>query len=206
VVDVIGCGPERLPRAPVRSALRRAARRRPRTDRPRAGPARRLAVATLSVLVAAGALFALRSAAEPVRPPTATAYRDDPLGADYVYGRSRLQPPPFDRLPGRTPIPQPNSTGIDGRTVSGTLPAVGAAPNRATATESARLVLGRYCRVPNSLAVRVDPRKPGDWQAVRARVTRADPHLERVFINLRLRWNGTAYAWIGAPAELVTCS
>ena len=54
--------------------------------------------------------------------------------------------PPYDRLPGRTPIPVPAQTG-DG--LSGPLPAIGGLDKRAAAA-AVDLVLGRYCLDPEA--------------------------------------------------------
>jgi hypothetical protein len=209
-VDVIGSGPEREPWTPVRSALRAARARRAADSgagdgtRP-AGRARRVLVGVVAVVVAAGAMLALRAGTEPVESYGAAAdIATTTVAPPNVYGRARLQPPPFDGLPGRTPIPNPTAA-LDRRTLGGPLPAVDdRTPGEAAASAAARLVLGRYCRRPWSLSVQMDVQP--DWRRVRARASRNTPR--PVFVDLRLSWDAATrtYAWTGVIAQLDTCS
>lgn len=211
-MDVIGSEPERAPRTPVRSALR-AARRRRSGSAPAPSGRRRVLTGVVGVVVATAAVLALRAGTEPVDPYAGTDVADAaPVGTTAppnVYGRVRLQPPPFDRLPGRTPIPNPSVDPADRRMVAGPLPRVGdGTPTAANAAAAARLVLGRYCRRPWSYEVATDPVDPS-WRQVRAVATRAATATRpRIVIDLRLRWDpaGRAYAWSGAVPQLDTCS
>lgn len=195
-VDVIGSGPERPPRAPVGSALRATARRRLRADSRRA----RLAGIVAGVLVAATAMLALRAGMQPDAEPTATAAT--PIATPNMYARAYLEDPPFDRLPGRTPIPDP-AISLDHRSVQGPLPAVGdRSPGPVTAGLAGRLVLGRYCRHPHSVDLSVRP-LAADWTRVRAHAERFD-----LAVDVYLTWDAAtgAYAWTGTTAQLGACS
>jgi hypothetical protein len=199
--EVLESGPDR-PAGDGLDRLARDARRWWRRSGP-TGPWRRRAVATTAALAAAGVVVVLRATA-PTVPLEDAAAADTTSAPAIVYGRARMQPPPFDRLPGRTPIPLPSPIGRPAEAVRGALPATGAIGERA-AREAARLVLGRYCRYPQGFLVLLDG-APG-WREATAIVLRRSPYLEqRRLTTLRLRWSGHSYAWQGWPAELARCS
>lgn len=162
-----------------------------------AGPATRRtrAVRTGSAVVAAAlVLLALRSAAEPV---------DDaaPVPADAVVTVvPPLPDPPFDRLPGRTPIPVPTFSGDD---VLGALPPVRGGPDRAAAAAATELVLGRYCRRPDRYTVTFDPGR--DWRDVAVLVFGLDRSGDPPVVRLRLTWTGVSYGWRGQAVQLNRC-
>jgi hypothetical protein len=123
-------------------------------------------------------------------------------GAAIVRGQVRRQPPPFDRLPGRTPIPLPAPVDPPG-TAAGALPPTGA-PGEQAAHAAARLVVGRYCRWPEAYQVQTD--RVRTWRALEALVVRTSYGGSRVVATLQLRWIGRSYAWRGSEAELARCS
>ena len=65
--------------------------------------------------------------------------------------------PPFDRRPGRTPIPAPAQTGD---LLSGPLPVTGPPTSRA-ATRAAALVLGRFCADLGRYVLTLEPIRDG---------------------------------------------
>ena len=157
----------------------------------------------VAVVVAAGAMLALRAGTEPIESYGAAAAPPSTVAPPNVYARARPQPP-FDHLPGRTPIPNPTAA-LDRRTLTGPLPRVtDGRPGETAATSAARLVLGRYCRRPWAFTVTTEPRS--GWQQVRAKASRTVPR--RIFLDLRLRWDAPrrAYEWTGVIAQLDTCS
>ncbi|MFL6130599.1 MAG: hypothetical protein ACJ73E_16250 [Mycobacteriales bacterium] len=121
-----------------------------------------------------------------------------------VYARPGLQPPPFDRLPGRTPIPQPSPIGRPAEAVRGALPATGPAPAEQAARDAARLVLGRYCRYPQAYLVVLESSR--GWREVTAMALLHTYLEERRLATLQLRWTGQAYSWQGWPRELARCA
>jgi hypothetical protein len=153
----------------------------------------------VGVLLVVGAVAALRAGAEPVEPAAAPGV-GEPTGAPT--GLAAVLPgPPYDRLPGRTPIPRP--TPLDrGKLLRGSLPAVGPAGQRA-AIVSAELVLGRYCRRPGKYAVAIDP---GDgWRRLRALAVRTDRSTDPPWVVLELVWTGQSYRWTGRTVQLEIC-
>lgn len=112
---------------------------------------------------------------------------------------ARLPPrptPPFDRLPGRTPIPEPVQTG-DG--LSGPLPAIGG-PDRRTAGAAVDLVLGRYCLDPRRYTFTLDPDRDGtrlDWHHVDVLVFGLTRSGSGPALRLFLDWAGRSYRWLG---------
>ncbi|HYT09885.1 MAG TPA: hypothetical protein VEL73_04415 [Mycobacteriales bacterium] len=172
-------------------------RRRPSSPRRRAG------TAAAVILVAAGALLALRAGAEPVPPrePAAAAPTDD-AGTRWDHGFS-LPVPPFDRLPGHTPIPPPTLLPHDSELVTGRLPVVGGRAGRPAAERSAELVIGRYCREPDRLVADVEP--DPNWQRVTARVYSKRRSGDPLVMLFQLRWTGRAYVWLGSLPELASC-
>ncbi len=196
-------GPER---PPAESGLQRVVRDARRWWRAggASGPWRRRAVAATAAVAAAGAVVALRAGAPAVPVEQAQAAAGSTSGPVIIYGRARMQPPPFDRLPGRTPIPMPSPIGRPAEAVRGTLPATGPAPAEEAARDAVRLVLGRYCRYPRAYQVTLTAQR--GWREVTATVDRRAWADERRLTTLRLRWTGAAYAWQGWPAELARCS
>ncbi len=201
--DMLESRPER---PPAESGLQRVVRQARRRWRAAAttGPWRRRAVAATAAVAAAGAVVALRAGAPAVPIEQAQAAAGSTSGPVIIYGRARMQPPPFDRLPGRTPIPMPSPIGRPAEAVRGTLPATGPGPAEEAARDAARLVLGRYCRYPRAYQVTLTARQ--GWREVTATVDRRAWAGERRLTTLRLRWTGAVYAWQGRPAELARCS
>jgi hypothetical protein len=145
------------------------------------------------VLVAAAALLLLRSTVD--TPPSGLA----PSTVDSPGPAAPLPPrptPPFDRLPGRTPIPAPAQTG-DG--LSGPLPAIGG-PDKRAAGVAVDLVLGRYCLDPGRYTFTLDPDHDGtreDFHHVDVLVFRLDGSGNGPDLRLILDWAGRSYRWIG---------
>lgn len=150
------------------------------------------------MLLTVGGVLALRSTAEPVPPRPAAEPSVVPAPGGLA---APLPTPPYDRLPGRTPIPRP--TPLAGGTVlRGGLPAVGPAGERA-ATVSAELVLGRYCRRPGRYAVTVEG--GSGWRRPRALAVRIDRSSDPPWVVLELTWTGRAYSWAGRTVQLSNC-
>jgi hypothetical protein len=151
----------------------------------------------VAVLVAVAALVVLRFTVDSTRAavdPRATAATTTPVGP-----ATR-----FDRLPGRTPIPDPAQTGD---LLSGPLPALGG-PSQLTARRAAGLVLGRYCSDLTRFSVAVDPETHGrnaDWDHVLVLVT------DRLYtdsgpaMQLDLEWDVRTYRWFGPLTLLRGC-
>ena len=199
--EVIESGPER-PRSESGVQHMAAGARRWWRSTAMAGPWRRRVVAATAALAAAAAIVGLRAGA-----PAPTAEQPAAAGTQapvIIYGRARMQPPPFDRLPGRTPIPLPSPLGRPAEAVRGALPATGPTPGERSARAAAELVLGRYCRYPRAYYVQVED--TGDWDQVRATVLRQAYAGSRRLTTLQLRWTGRSYSWQGWPAELARCS
>lgn len=113
-------------------------------------------------------------------------------------------PPTFDRLPGRTPIPDPAQTGD---LLSGPLPSIGP-PTEASAREAVGLVLGRYCADLARFTVELQPDTDGrnpDYHHLDALVT------DRLFtdsgpaMRLTLDYHERAYQWLGPLTLLRGC-
>ena len=151
-MDLLSSGPERPPQRASRIWRRRSVR---------------LAAV---VLVAAAALLLLRSTVDSA--PGAVRSTVDNAGP--VVSPPPRPSPPFDRLPGRTPIPEPAQTG-DG--LSGPLPAIGG-PDKRAAGAAVDLVLGRYCIDPGRYTFTLDPDHDG---------TREDYHHVDVLVFLGLQ-------------------
>jgi hypothetical protein len=210
-VDVLASGHERPPGDGDFARSVRRGRYGARPD-PRTARWRRPARAAAVLLLAAAATSALRAGADPVerRPRTAAETYDG--GPPIVPSQplptpSRSPSPPFDHLPGRTPIPEPWITVDEGRlVVRGLLPPTGAGPGARPAEAAARLVLGRYCRAPGGYEVRL--RDGGGWRTPTAVVMRPVPlrATRMQMTTIRLRWAGDAYAWQGSGAELAHCA
>jgi hypothetical protein len=168
------------------------------------GPRRHGGLTVVAVLAAVAATAALRAGVEPVerRERTAAAAVEDSVPAP-VRTRPPVRTAPFDHLPGRTPIPEPWLTVDQGRlVVRGDLPP-SRAPSQRAAETAARLVLGRYCRVPRAFRVRVVD--GGGWLTVTAVVLRQAHPGPRQLTTVDLRWTGQAYRWQGTSKELTRC-
>jgi hypothetical protein len=113
------------------------------------GQQRRTAAVLAGVVVAAGLVVGLR-AGLPEQPASG---RGDAGGASWTVLPGR----PFDRLPGRTPIPPPILISMDGQRVAGELPVFALAPSEAAVRIAAGMVLGRYCRNPAAHDVQLVP-------------------------------------------------
>jgi hypothetical protein len=144
------------------------------------------------VLVAAAALLLLRSTVDSAPSGVGRSTVDNP-------GPVSLPPrptPPYDRLPGRTPIPEPAQTG-DG--LSGPLPAIGG-PDKRAAGAAVDLVLGRYCLDPAGYTFTLDPdhdRTREDYHHVDVLVFRLAGSGSGPDLRLILDWAGRSYRWIG---------
>jgi hypothetical protein len=174
-VDLLSSGPERPPQRASRIGRRRSVR---------------LAAV---VLVATAALLLLRSTVDtaPPRVPRSTVDRAAP-----VVPLPPQPTPPYDRRPGRTPIPAPAQTG-DG--LSGLLPATGG-PDRHAADAAVGLVLGRYCLDPAGYAFTLDPDHDGtreDWHHVDVLVFDLQRSYAGPALRLFLDWAGRSYRWLG---------
>jgi hypothetical protein len=137
--DVIASEPDRPPgRLGPRRRATDAARRWLATGTARQRQTRAV-LATL--LLAAGAIAALRAGLPEQPQPGQAVWAGAPA-------------PPYDTLPGRTPIPAPSLVSEDGQVVEGTVPV---RPLWGHEQEQGRravgLVLGRYCRDPAALTI-----------------------------------------------------
>ena len=113
-------------------------------------------------------------------------------------------PPSFDRLPGRTPIPDPAQTGD---VLSGPLPAVGP-PTASVARQAIGLVLGRYCADPDRFALRLEPDTDGaaaDYHHVDVFVTDLLHSDSGPSMRLILDYQSGAYRWLGPLTLLRGC-
>ena len=174
-MDLLSSGPERPPQRASRIWRRRSVR---------------LAAV---VLVAAAALLLLRSTVDSAPSGVARSTVDD---AGPTVSLSPRPTPPYDRLPGRTPIPAPAQTG-DG--LSGPLPAIGG-PDKRAAGAAVDLVLGRYCVDPKGYTFTLDPDHDGareDYHHVDVLVFRLDGSGSGPDLRLILDWAGRSYRWIG---------
>jgi hypothetical protein len=113
-------------------------------------------------------------------------------------------PPSFDRLPGRTVIPDPAQTGD---LLSGPLPSIGP-PTAAVARQAAGLVLGRYCADLGRFTVDLRPDTDGpaaDYHHLDVLVT------DRLFTDsgpamlLTLDYHDGAYRWLGPLTLMMGC-
>jgi hypothetical protein len=177
-VDVLSSGgPGRPPAGPARRR-----RRQPPPEWPR------WAAAALALLAGVVLLPALRAGVGPmvsaVRPPAA--------------GESARPSGPFDRLPGRTPIPDPVAEA--GR-VGGDLPPL-SGPGRAAAVRAVRLVLGRYCLRPDRYQLTTAPLD--GWLSLG--VLAVEPGRDDgALVDVSLIWTGRSYRWAGVPDQLRIC-
>ncbi len=186
-VDLLSSGPSRQrPVAPSRQ--RRVARIWRRRD-VRVGTA---------VLTAVLALVLLRFTVDPAR---STVDRPVPAAAPAT---PPPPPPTFDRLPGRTVIPDPAQTGD---LLSGPLPSIGP-PTAGVARQAIGLVLGRYCADLSRFTVELKPDTDGrnhDYHHLDVFVT------DRLYtdsgpaMRLTLDYHGQAYRWLGPLALLRGC-
>jgi hypothetical protein len=146
------------------------------------------------VLVAAAALVLLRSTVDTSGPGRSVV--DATVAAGPTVPAPPLPTPPYDRLPGRTPIPAPVQTG-DG--LSGRLPPVGG-PDKRAARTAVGLVLGRYCFQPRRYGFTLEPDHDGtrqDWRHVEVLVFRLDAGGAGPYQRLFLDWGGRSYRWLG---------
>lgn len=113
-------------------------------------------------------------------------------------------PPTFDRLPGRTPIPDPAQTGD---LLSGPLPPIGA-PTAAVARTAIGLVLGRYCADLSRFTVMLEPDTDGraaDYHHLDAFVTDVLYTDSGPAMRLTLDYDGRVYRWLGPLTLLRGC-
>ncbi len=146
-----------------------------------------------AVMVAAAALLLLRSTVDSPPSGLTRSTLDHPGPAVSLPPRPT---PPYDRLPGRTPIPVPAQTG-DG--LSGPLPAVGG-PDKRAAAAAVGLVLGRYCLDPAGYTFTLDPDHDGtreDWHHADVLVFRLNGSGSGPDLRLILNWDGRSYRWLG---------
>jgi hypothetical protein len=141
-----------------------------------------------AVLVAAAALVLARvSLAD--RPPGRSAADRSPVPTATAT-TPPAQRPPYDRRPGRTPIPEPTQLGDQ---LSGALPAVGG-PDRRAAQRAADLVLGRYCAQPGRYTFSLS--SDDGYREVRVFLVdlgRSDGPVQQ----WGLIWTGASYRWFG---------
>ncbi|MEN3356933.1 MAG: hypothetical protein V7637_915 [Mycobacteriales bacterium] len=150
-MDVIDSGPER-PAGNGRRRLRQTSRRVTRRLGALSRQQRRNGAVLAGVLLAILAMAGLRSGL----PASGTETARDTAWAGPAG-------PPYDRLPGRTPIMPAILVSEDGQQVDGGVPLFGAAPSEAAARGAVDLVLGYYCRNPTAHAVQLftQPRRFG---------------------------------------------
>jgi hypothetical protein len=110
-----------------------------------------------------------------------------------------LPAPPFDDLPGRTPIAEPSR--IADR-LQGRLPVTGS-PGKPAAVAAVGLVLGRYCREPDRYVIVVRPTR-ADYRSVTGFAIGKDRSNDPPAVTLLLTWTGRAYAWSGYALQLTT--
>jgi hypothetical protein len=200
-VDVIVSGPERPRRRRGRPVLRAGRSGLLADNATRLGRVRREVSVVVVALAAVAAVMALRTSAAWVEPRERAAAVGSP-GPD---GGQVLPQRPFDRLPGRTPIPAPvllGHVGQDGQLVRGRLPAIGG-PDRTTAAASGELVLGRYCVEPAMYALSVVPDR--GWRQVTGFAFRMDRSADPPWVIVHLAWTGRAYVWTGSLSQLHAC-
>jgi hypothetical protein len=145
------------------------------------------------VLVVAAALLLSRSTVD-IEPSGAARSTVDNAGP--MVSPSPRPTPPYDRRPGRTPIPEPAQTG-DG--LSGALPAIGG-PDRRAAGAAVDLVLGRYCLDPKGYTFTLDADRDGtreDYHHVDVLVFRLNGSGSGPDLRLILDWAGRSYRWLG---------
>jgi hypothetical protein len=150
------------------------------------------------VLAAAAALALLQVTVDPQprpRPPGAAS-----LAATTPAGPT----PPFDRRPGRTPIPVPAQTGD---LLSGPLPAVGG-PDRQAATRAAGMILGRFCADLSRYTLVLEPDTDGyadDFHHLGVLVTDRELSGSGLAMRLTLDWFAPGYRWTGPLTLLNGC-
>jgi hypothetical protein len=153
------------------------------------------------VLAAAAALATLQLTVDPqprpraARPPVTTAPRT-PAGPT----------PPFDRLPGRTPIPAPAQTGT---LLSGPLPVIGG-PDRPTAGRAAGLIVGRFCADLSRYTLELQPdidvaAHADDFHHLGVLVTDRELTDSGPAMRLTLDWDSGVYRWTGPLTLLNGC-
>jgi hypothetical protein len=155
-------------------------------------------VVALATAVAAVALLGLR-ASVPQGTPAAPGGPPSPV---------RLVPaPPYDRLPGRTPIPAPSLVGEDGQTIGGELPVFAPAPSRLAVRIAVRMILNRFCTEPAVHPVRLDQGVGASWRSATATASPPPrfPFADRPMIVIRLSWTGYTYRWRGSLHQLADC-
>lgn len=188
-MDVIGSGPgpERPP-GRLDRAVRAARRWLPADGR------RRRSQGLLALLLAAGLVAALRGGLPEGR-----------SGADQAWSAPWVRP--YDTLPGRTPIPAPSLVSEDGRVVQGNLPLRPSYDGDRVARRRAAvaMVLGRYCRRPQELAITFTPDGPGVGDVA----TVSDRRTGRFIATIVLYAAGTEtadyYQWRGWLEQLRNC-
>jgi hypothetical protein len=222
-MDVIGSGPER-PAGQGTRWLRHAVTPAVRGLAAASYQQRRVAAVVAGVLVAACSVAALRAGL----PEPAT-----PRGASL--GWTVLSGPPYDTLPGRTPIPPPRLVSEDGQRMVGELPVFAPAPSRPAVRLAVAMVLGRYCRDPAAHTVQLLSEPRVRWEPGRAGplpvpmpapprgpgaadppAPLGDPWQFAVALVsmgsspgpglvLTLYWTGYTYRWRGSLAQLNAC-
>lgn len=199
-MDVIVSGPERPPRRRGRPALPAARSGLLGDSATRPGRVRREVTVVVVALAAVAAVVALRTSAARVEPSErAEVASPGPDGGEILPQR------PFDRLPGRTPIPAPvllGYVGQDSQLMRGRLPAIGG-PDRTAAAASGELVLGRYCLEPAMYALSVVPER--GWRQVTGFAFRLDRSADPPWVIVHLVWTGRAYVWTGSLSQLYGC-
>lgn len=149
------------------------------------------------VLVAAASLLLLRSTVD-----TSPAEVNRQVLAGSPSPTAPRPLPPFDRRPGRVPIPAPARAGS---LLTGMLPPAAGGPNRAEAVRAVHLVLGRYCVEPRAYAFTLgsnESARPEDWRQVTVLLFLLERGGNAPSLQLQLSWTGPAYRWSG-PEELL---
>lgn len=155
-------------------------------------------MAAVVLVAAAAAVLLARSTSSPS--PTEAARRA-------ALSASPTPTPPYDGLPGRTPIPDP---AVAGEQLVGDLPAAGlpGPPGRAAAGLAVGLVLGRYCLDPAAYAYPLGSEGAGvdpDWEHLTVAVFRIERGSSTPALMLTLDWTGDHYLWTGPVALLRGC-
>jgi hypothetical protein len=114
--------------------------------------------------------------------------------------------PPFDRRPGRTPIPAPAQTGD---LLSGPLPAVGG-PDRDSARRVAGMIVGRFCSDLSRYKLELEPdtnvqEHKDDYHHLGVLVTDRELTDSGPAMRLTLDWERGAYRWTGPLTLLNGC-
>jgi hypothetical protein len=153
------------------------------------------------VLAAAAALVVLQLTVDPQ--PRPRAARPPVSAAPTTVTRAT---PPFDQLPGRTPIPAPAQTGD---LLSGPLPVIGG-PDRPRALRVAAMIVGRFCADLSRYTLELEPdtnvaAHADDFHHLGVLVTDRELTDSGPAMRLTLDWDHRAYRWTGPLTLLNGC-